>query len=247
MDLRLSMQQVAEGVIDHGPELGYDRATDLTVRGVTTWLRLPARIARTQLSHPNRLGSEATSRSLARAMGVSTYTRRIDETQYPDDSPRAPSRPRVRSRCLPVAAAGRQRRQAKSQLLDTQPKGDGVLTVGTSCSRPTGDLAFLGPPEFAGVDPAVKDINDAGGVYGKPVVQSKADSGDGTPNIAPGSVDKLLAAKADVDRRCGLVERLAERHRQDRRRRCRGVLARQHLDRVRHLRRQGPVLPYRSV
>src|SRR4051812_36908034 len=76
-------------------------------------------------------------------------------------------------------------------------KGDGVLTVGTLLPS-TGDLAFLGPPEFAGVDLAVKDINAAGGVNGKPVVQSKADSGDGTPKIAPGSVDKLLAAKADV-------------------------------------------------
>ncbi len=76
-------------------------------------------------------------------------------------------------------------------------KGDGVLTVGTLLPS-TGDLAFLGPPEFAGVDLAVKDINEAGGVLGKPVAQSKADSGDGTPKIAPGSVDKLLAAKADV-------------------------------------------------
>jgi branched-chain amino acid transport system substrate-binding protein len=76
-------------------------------------------------------------------------------------------------------------------------KGDGTLTVGTLLPS-TGDLAFLGPPEFAGVDLAVKDINDAGGVLGKPVKSTRADSGDGTPKIAPGSVDKLLAAKADV-------------------------------------------------
>ncbi len=76
-------------------------------------------------------------------------------------------------------------------------KGDGTLTVGTLLPS-TGDLAFLGPPEFAGVDLAVKDINAAGGVLGKDVAQSKADSGDGTPKIAPGSVDKLLAAKSDV-------------------------------------------------
>jgi ABC-type branched-subunit amino acid transport system substrate-binding protein len=76
-------------------------------------------------------------------------------------------------------------------------KGDGVLTVGTLLPS-TGDLAFLGPPEFAGVDLAVKEINEAGGVLGKPVATSKADSGDGTPKIAPGSVDKLLAAKSDV-------------------------------------------------
>ena len=76
-------------------------------------------------------------------------------------------------------------------------KGDGVLTVG-SLLPSTGDLAFLGPPEFAGVDLAVKDINEAGGVLGKDVAASKADSGDGTPKIAPGSVDKLLNANVDT-------------------------------------------------
>ncbi|MGZ5415020.1 MAG: ABC transporter substrate-binding protein [Aeromicrobium sp.] len=80
---------------------------------------------------------------------------------------------------------------------DSVAKGDGVLTVGTLLPQ-TGDLAFLGPPEIAGVDLALKQINDAGGVLGKPVKSSKADSGDGTPKIAPGSVDKLLSAKSDV-------------------------------------------------
>jgi ABC-type branched-subunit amino acid transport system substrate-binding protein len=75
--------------------------------------------------------------------------------------------------------------------------GDGTLTVGTLLPQ-TGDLAFLGPPEFAGVDAAVADINAAGGVNGKQVVQAKADSGDGTPDIAGASVDKLLNANADV-------------------------------------------------
>ena len=76
-------------------------------------------------------------------------------------------------------------------------KGDGTLAVGTLLPS-TGDLAFLGPPEFAGVDLAVKDINEAGGVLGKDVTQTKADSGDGTPKIAPGSVDKLLSANVDT-------------------------------------------------
>jgi branched-chain amino acid transport system substrate-binding protein len=62
----------------------------------------------------------------------------------------------------------------------------------------TGDLAFLGPPEIAGVDLAVEDINAAGGVNGKPVRHVEADSGDGTPNIAPQSVDRLLSKDADV-------------------------------------------------
>ena len=76
-------------------------------------------------------------------------------------------------------------------------KGDGILKVGTLLPQ-TGDLAFLGPPEFAGVQTAIDDINAAGGVLGKPVEQKKADSGDGTPDIAGAQVDKLLSANADV-------------------------------------------------
>lgn len=76
-------------------------------------------------------------------------------------------------------------------------KGDGTLNIGTLLPS-TGDLAFLGPPEFAGVDLAVKDMNEAGGVLGKDVTSTRADSGDGTPKIAPGSVDKLLGADSDV-------------------------------------------------
>ncbi|MFI7612944.1 ABC transporter substrate-binding protein [Nonomuraea terrae] len=76
-------------------------------------------------------------------------------------------------------------------------KGDGTLTLGTVLPQ-TGSLAFLGPPEFAGVDLAVKEINEAGGVLGKPVAKFDADSGDTTTNIASQSVDKLLAQKADA-------------------------------------------------
>lgn len=75
--------------------------------------------------------------------------------------------------------------------------GDGVLTIGTLLPQ-TGDLAFLGPPEFAGVQAAIDEINAAGGVLGADAVQVKADSGDGTPDIAGAQVDKLLAANADV-------------------------------------------------
>ncbi|MEV5896751.1 ABC transporter substrate-binding protein [Nonomuraea fuscirosea] len=75
--------------------------------------------------------------------------------------------------------------------------GDGTLTIGTVLPQ-TGSLAFLGPPEFAGVDQAVKEINEAGGVLGKPVEKQHTDSGDTTTNIASQSVDKLLAQKADA-------------------------------------------------
>ena len=74
--------------------------------------------------------------------------------------------------------------------------GDGVLTTGNLLPQ-TGDLAFLGPPEFAGVKLAVEEINAAGGVLGEDVVNVDADSGDGTPDIAGAEVDKLF--NQDVD------------------------------------------------
>ncbi len=76
-------------------------------------------------------------------------------------------------------------------------QGDGTLTIGTLLPS-TGSLAFLGPPEFAGVKLAVKEINEAGGVLGKPVVEIDTDSGDTSTNIASQSVDKLLQQKADA-------------------------------------------------
>ena len=86
---------------------------------------------------------------------------------------------------------------SSSSSASAPAKGDGTLTVGTLLPQ-TGDLAFLGPPEFAGVQTAIDDINAAGGVLGKQVVQVKADSGDGTPDIAGAQTDKLLNANADV-------------------------------------------------
>ncbi|MGH8894021.1 MAG: ABC transporter substrate-binding protein [Actinomycetes bacterium] len=76
-------------------------------------------------------------------------------------------------------------------------KGDGVLKLGTLLPQ-TGSLAFLGPPEFAGVDLAVKDINDAGGVLGKPVEVTHSDSGDTATDTASQSVDRLLSNQVDA-------------------------------------------------
>ena len=75
--------------------------------------------------------------------------------------------------------------------------GDGVLKIGTLLPQ-TGSLAFLGPPEFAGVHLAIKEINEAGGVLGKDVTNSDTDSGDTSTQIATQSVNKLLTEKADV-------------------------------------------------
>jgi len=74
---------------------------------------------------------------------------------------------------------------------------DGTLTIGTLLPQ-TGSLASLGPPEFAGVELAVKDINEAGGVLGKDVALVNSDSGDTSTNIASQSVDRLLSQKVDA-------------------------------------------------
>jgi ABC-type branched-subunit amino acid transport system substrate-binding protein len=75
--------------------------------------------------------------------------------------------------------------------------GDGELVIGTLLPQ-TGSLAFLGPPEFAGVALAVKDINAAGGVLGKPVRKFDSDSGDTSTNIASQSVQRLFGNKVDA-------------------------------------------------
>jgi branched-chain amino acid transport system substrate-binding protein len=76
-------------------------------------------------------------------------------------------------------------------------EGDGTLTLGTLLPL-TGSLAFLGPPEFAGVELAVQEINEAGGVLGQDVVKIDGDSGDTTTDIASQTVDRLLGEDADV-------------------------------------------------
>ncbi|WP_159615633.1 ABC transporter substrate-binding protein [Arthrobacter zhaoguopingii] len=57
----------------------------------------------------------------------------------------------------------------------------------------TGTLAFLGPPEIAGVNLAVKEVNEAGGVLGKEISVVHRDSGDTTTDIATQSVTDLLS------------------------------------------------------
>ena len=76
-------------------------------------------------------------------------------------------------------------------------EGDGTLTIGTLLPQ-TGNLAFLGPPEFAGVNLAIKEINDAGGVMDQEVAYIEGDSGDTQQDVANPTVDRLLAADVDV-------------------------------------------------
>lgn len=53
----------------------------------------------------------------------------------------------------------------------------GSLHLGTLLPV-TGSLAQLGPPQIAGVDLAVQEINEAGGIFGEDVIVTHTDSGD---------------------------------------------------------------------
>jgi len=73
---------------------------------------------------------------------------------------------------------------------------DGVLTFGGLLPE-TGNLAFLGPPEFAAAEAAVAEINAAGGVLGNDAVWLPGDSGD-NGDVANATVDRLLAEDVDA-------------------------------------------------
>jgi ABC-type branched-subunit amino acid transport system substrate-binding protein len=76
--------------------------------------------------------------------------------------------------------------------------GDGQLKIGTLLPE-TGSLAFLGPPEVAGVRAAIADINKAGGVLGKDALLTEGDSSDAqTPTVSQQTVDRELGEGVDA-------------------------------------------------
>ncbi|BDU10301.1 amino acid ABC transporter substrate-binding protein [Aurantimicrobium sp. INA4] len=63
----------------------------------------------------------------------------------------------------------------------------------------TGSLAFLGPPEIAGVGLAVADINAAGGVNGMDACLYQTDSGDSSDmSVSTASAEDLIKQKVSV-------------------------------------------------
>lgn len=77
------------------------------------------------------------------------------------------------------------------------PAGDGILTVGTLFPV-TGPQAFIAPAQVAGVDLAVKEINETGGVLGKSIVVVHADSGEAKEKKLEASFDALVDKQVDV-------------------------------------------------
>jgi ABC-type branched-subunit amino acid transport system substrate-binding protein len=88
---------------------------------------------------------------------------------------------------------------AAPKLTSTVNEGasDNRLTIG-SILPITGSLASLGPPEIAGAQLATQDINQAGGVLGKPAKFILGDSGDTTTDTASKTVDKQLKQGVDA-------------------------------------------------
>lgn len=78
----------------------------------------------------------------------------------------------------------------------TRTNGVGPLRIGALLPR-TGALASAGPPLFAGALLAIREINDAGGVLGRPVTWIDGD--DHTdPELARATVQSLLAQDVHI-------------------------------------------------
>lgn len=97
--------------------------------------------------------------------------------------------------------------EAAGELVTTDCTPDAATAAATPTTTPlkfgtllpeTGSLAFLGPPEIAGVQVAVTEINDAGGVLDQPVALVTGDSGDTSTDTATATVDRELAEGVNV-------------------------------------------------
>lgn len=75
--------------------------------------------------------------------------------------------------------------------------GNGVFELGYVLPS-TGQLAFLGPPQIEAVNYAIKTINDAGGVLGKPLPAAIGRDESSSEAVAAQSADQVLGAGVDA-------------------------------------------------
>jgi ABC-type branched-subunit amino acid transport system substrate-binding protein len=78
----------------------------------------------------------------------------------------------------------------------TKTKTTVPLKIGVLLPK-TGGLAFQGPPMFAAVHLAVKEINEAGGVLGEQVLVEDGDDGT-SPDVAAKTVDRFVGLGVQV-------------------------------------------------
>jgi branched-chain amino acid transport system substrate-binding protein len=97
----------------------------------------------------------------------------------------------------PASAPSRPSPSATRSALQATGLGNGTLKLGSILPR-SGDLAFLAPPQLAGLELAVSEMNKVGGVLGSPVELEGADAGSRQPGVAEAAVTELVSAKADA-------------------------------------------------
>ena len=90
----------------------------------------------------------------------------------------------------------------ESSIVDLVPigverEGDGILKI-ASLLPETGNLNYLAPGMFAGLEYAISEINAAGGVLGVPVEYSQGDSGDTSTDTATVTATRLLGEDVDA-------------------------------------------------
>ena len=112
------------------------------------------------------------------------------------------------------------------------PVQDLTLKIGTLTPE-TGELAFLGPPQEAGVLLAVKDINAAS--LGVKIELTLGDSGDPDNKAYATTVPKLLEPEGLRDRRCCGIRCVEAGHRPGHRRGNHPVLPVEHVAGLHHL------------
>ena len=83
------------------------------------------------------------------------------------------------------------------QLSPPPASGDGVLRIGTLLPT-SGPAAYISPAQVAGVELAVRDINEAGGAFGVPVEVLHRNSGEAETQTAESSFADLAARGVDV-------------------------------------------------
>src|SRR6478609_9698905 len=98
-----------------------------------------------------------------------------------------------------VAACGSSSSSSSSSTSSSAATGQTATPLKLGVLLPhTGTLAFLEPPMSDSVTLALKDINAAGGVNGKPVSQVGADEGTNQPSLVSQSTNTLLQDNVDA-------------------------------------------------
>ncbi|MFP5316406.1 MAG: ABC transporter substrate-binding protein, partial [Actinomycetes bacterium] len=119
----------------------------------------------------------------ALSLGVALFASACGGNPTPEEEGGASSAPAASGLTCPESQGGAAPEPGEkgdpAAVPEAETTSDSPLVLG-SLLPTTGALAFLGPPEIAGVNLAVQEINEAGGVLGQDVEIIHRDSGDTT-------------------------------------------------------------------